>query len=304
MGQRTGYRVCRLGNFERIMLIDNSIELAIDIPAEGSLPSLDSMVALNDFDWAARHYLNATNYAYYRAGGGGEWTYRNNLEQYGGFRFRPQVLEDIGTVQDTLPTQILGYNFSAPFFIAPCARAGNAHPDGELNLAKAAAAEKILYSPSLFASKSIEDIYGAVPNATTPFFQQLYLSTSNLTEAAATVKRAEAVGAKALFLTVDSSADGNRHRAARWSVGSADTAFERFSWEYFQTIQNMTSLPLIPKGVQTVEAARKAVENGVKAIYISNHGGRQVDGAPSALEVVMELKEEAPEIFDQLEVGP
>lgn len=288
------------------MLIANnltSIEIALDIPAEGTLPSLDDMYALNDFDWAARHYLNATHYNFYRAGAGGEWSYRNNLESYGRFRFRPQVLEDIANVQDTLPTQILGHNFSAPLFIAPCGRGGYGHPDGELNLARAAAAEAILYVPSLHGTKSIEDIYAAASNATTPFFQQLYLPSANLTEAAEILKRVEAVGAKALFFTVDSAADGNRHRAARWSVRSSDSGWERYSWQYFQQIQNMTRLPLVPKGIQSVESARKAVQVGAKAIYISNHGARQVDGAPSALEVAMEIKEEAPEIFDQVEVG-
>ncbi|KAF1967674.1 FMN-linked oxidoreductase [Bimuria novae-zelandiae CBS 107.79] len=64
----------------------------------------------------------------------------------------------------------------------------------------------------------------------------------------------------------------------------------------------MTSLPIIPKGIQTVDDARLAVKNGVKAIYLSNHGGRQLDTTPSSLEVALEIYNEEPEIFKQVEV--
>jgi isopentenyl diphosphate isomerase/L-lactate dehydrogenase-like FMN-dependent dehydrogenase len=64
----------------------------------------------------------------------------------------------------------------------------------------------------------------------------------------------------------------------------------------------MTSLPIIPKGIQTVEDAREAVNQGVKAIFLSNHGGRQVDTSPSSLEVALEIYNEDPEVFQQIEV--
>jgi isopentenyl diphosphate isomerase/L-lactate dehydrogenase-like FMN-dependent dehydrogenase len=61
-------------------------------------------------------------------------------------------------------------------------------------------------------------------------------------------------------------------------------------------------LPIIPKGIQTVEDAREAVKNGAKAIFLSNHGGRQLDTSPSALEVALEIYQEEPKIFKQVEV--
>jgi isopentenyl diphosphate isomerase/L-lactate dehydrogenase-like FMN-dependent dehydrogenase len=155
--------------------------------------------------------MNASAYTYYRNGAAGEWSYRNNLEVFERFRLRPRVMVDITKIESTLPTTILGHKFSAPFFISPCARGGYAHPDGELNLVKGAAAGNILYMPALYASKSIEDIYAArVNNGSSPqvLFQQVYL-TDNDTETQQLFSRIEKAGPKAIMLTVDSAADGN-----------------------------------------------------------------------------------------------
>ena len=67
-------------------------------------------------------------------------------------------------------------------------------------------------------------------------------------------------------------------------------------------MRNQTDLPIVPKGIQTVEDAIIAVERKLPAIYISNHGGRQVDGSPSPLEVCLEINKRAPWVFEQIEV--
>lgn len=64
--------------------------------------------------------MSLTNYTYYRNGAAGEWSYRNNLEIFQRMRFRPRVMTMVDNIEDSLPTTILGYNFSAPFFISPC----------------------------------------------------------------------------------------------------------------------------------------------------------------------------------------
>lgn len=74
------------------------------------------------------------------------------------------------------------------------------------------------------------------------------------------------------------------------------------TWEEYHRLQNLTSLPLIPKGIMTVEDAQAAVQNGVKAIILSNHGGRQVDGSPSGLEIALEIHETDPDLFKKIEV--
>ena len=248
--------------------------------------------------------MNTSAYTYYRNGAAGEWSYRNNLEVFQRFRLRPRVMVDITKIESSLPTTILGHNFSAPFFISPCARGGYAHPDGELNLVKGAGAGNILYMPALYASKTIEDIYAArVSNQSAPqvLFQQVYL-TENDTETKQLFSRIEKAGSKAIVMTVDSAADGNRHRAARYGVGSADSSYSYLTWDLYHKLSNMTALPIIPKGIQTVDDARLAVANGVKAFMISNHGGRQLDTTPSSLEVALEIYNESPEIFKQVEV--
>ncbi|KAL1648375.1 hypothetical protein SLS58_002128 [Diplodia intermedia] len=266
----------------------------------GELPNITSIVGLPDFDYVARNYMNLSSYTYYRNGAAGEWSYRNNLEAYGRVRFRPRVLVDITKIEQTLPTTLLGRNVSAPFFISPCAKAGYAHEDGEVNFVKAAAAENILYVVSDFSSKSKDEIQAA-KKAGQVLWQQTYVQES-LDAVRTQLQTAEKAGFAGIVLTVDSAADGNRHRAARFGVGSADSSYTYFTWEYYQQLRNMTRLPIIPKGIMSVEDAQKAVELGAPAIYLSNHGGRQLDGSPSPLEVALEIHEQAPEIFKNTEV--
>lgn len=273
------------------------------IVANHSLPALKALAGLPDFDWAARNYMNRSDYTYYRNGASGEWSYRNNLEVYQRFRLRPRVMQDITKIESSLPTTILGHNFSAPFFISPCARAGYAHPDGELGLVKGAATGDILYMASLYSTKSMDDIYAArANNGSQVLFQQVYIDDPSPNVTQALFNKIEAAGAKAIVLTVDSPGDGVRHRAARDGKGSANSGYTLLTWEYYQELSKMTKLPIIPKGIQTVEDAREAVKQGVKAIFLSNHGGRQLDSSPSALEVALEIYNEEPEIFKQVEV--
>ncbi|VUC23041.1 unnamed protein product [Clonostachys rosea] len=267
---------------------DTGLEEVIGDTPKGSLPELKAMVGLPDFDWAARNYLPLQNYTYYRNGAAGESSYRNNLEVFGRYTFIPEVMNDITKIEDSLPTTILGHNFSAPFYISPCAYGFYGHPNGEANFVKGAAAGKILYIPSGYASLSIEEIHAAKAEGQV-VFQQLYLTTND-TEIQSLFDRSKAAGADALVFTVDAPIFGSRHRAAR------------LDWDYYHKLQNMTDLPIIVKGIMSVKDAKKAVENKVPAIILSNHGGRQLDGAPSALEVAIDIYKEAPEIFNQTEV--
>ncbi|KAK8073690.1 hypothetical protein PG994_004589 [Apiospora phragmitis] len=242
----------------------------------GSLPDIKDMVALNDFEWAARNALPVKNYTYYRNGAGGEWSYRNNLEVYNRYRFKPRTMVDITKVQDSLPTSILGHNFSAPFYISPCARADYAHPQAEINL------------PSLYSSLPMETIAeNAAENQT--LFAQLYIP-NNDTQTQALFDRAEKAGYKAIVWTIDSPGDASRQRAARFDVGSSNVELTRNTWEDLEKFRTMTKLPIMLKGVQTAAVAKAAIEHKVPAIVLSNHGGRNLDGSPSALEVAIEIR--------------
>lgn len=133
---------------------------------------------------------------------------------------------------------------------------------------------------------------------------KIYVS-DNTTENEALFRRIEDNGFKAMVLTVDSAGDRTRHRALRYVPDTTvvrDVAYRRMTWDFYQELQNLTSLPIIPKGIQTVEDARRAVDVGAPAIFLSNHGGRALDGSPSALEVAIEIHEEDPSIFREIEV--
>ncbi|KAL2754201.1 hypothetical protein ACRALDRAFT_1081332 [Sodiomyces alcalophilus JCM 7366] len=284
---------------------DTGIDAVLGDTPEGSLPDLDDLVGLPDFEWAARRYLPLANYTYYQNGAAGEWSARNNLEVFYRYLWRARQMTDVTGLPDTLQTTILGHNFSAPFFISPCARGANGHVDGELNLVRGAAAGGILYithrvKPSAYSSYTAEELFAAREEGQV-IFQQLYLNT-NITEDTETIRRMENAGADALVLTIDSSAGSNRHRAARFGAGSANTQLTPLTWDYYDQLKNITSLPIVLKGVTSVETAKKAVEHGAPAIVISNHGGRNLDGSPSALEILLEIHDQAPEILDQIEI--
>lgn len=152
-----------------------------------------------------------------------------------------------------------------------------------------------------YSSLPIEDIAAAaLPNQT--FFSQVYF-TLNDTQNRALIKRSEAAGAKAVVWSIDSPGSPDRQRAARYDVGSSNSgAFVRNTWEVYNQYRNWTTLPIVLKGIQNVADARAAVDHGVKAIILSNHGGRNLDGSPSSLETAIEIFNNDPEIFNQIEV--
>ncbi|RYO75012.1 hypothetical protein DL766_007820 [Monosporascus sp. MC13-8B] len=273
--------------------------------ARGTQPLLKDMRGIPDFEFAARNHLDDQKYSFYRTAAAGEWSYRNNLEIWSKVKFRPRHLTDVTKVNETLATSILGYNFSAPIFIAPAARGGYAHERGELNFAEATGEEDILYCAALYASKTIEEIASAKSSSTLNgpqvLFQQIY-TNGNLSVTWDIIRRAEESGAKAIVWTIDAPATSTRHRAARYDTTNSNAATSALTWDIYEQMKNHTSLPIIPKGISTVEDALAAVERGAPAIYISNHGGRQVDHSPSPLEIAYEIRRNAPEVFRRVEV--
>lgn len=326
---------------------------------EGTQPALKDMRGIPDFDFAARQKLNDMEYSFYRTASAGEWSYRNNLEIWSKVKFRARMLTDVTKVNETLATTILGYNFSAPVFIAPAARGGYADPErAELNFIEASGTENILYTRALYASKTIEELGAGLSNKTlngpqvtfqqvrpnlstffriqeasptsppnqkcsefkstsyakTPptariqYFFHVHANTiqiytnANLSVTWDAISRAEKAGAKALVWTIDAPSTSVRHRAARYDTTNANAVTSALTWDIYDQMKNRTQLPIIPKGISTVEDAIIAVNKGVKAIYISNHGARQLDHSPSPLEIAYEIRRNAPEVFQKVEV--
>lgn len=156
--------------------------------------------------------------------------------------------------------------------------------------------------PALYASLPIEQIAAAKPaNGSQVLMWQLY-AAANFSVLENNIRRAERAGAQALVLTVDAPGAPIRHRAARFGQGSANTELVSLTWDLYNRLKNTTRLPIIPKGIQNAEDAQIAVRNGAPAIYISNHGGRSLDGSPSSLEIALDIYENPPEVFTQTEV--
>ncbi|KAK7409087.1 hypothetical protein QQX98_008748 [Neonectria punicea] len=115
----------------------------------------------------------------------------------------------------------------------------------------------------------------------------------------------EDAGYKAIVLTVDSAGDRTAYRSRRLLPDtsiSRDPRYTFMTWDYYKELQAMTPLPIILKGIQTVEDAQMAIKVGAPAIFLSNHGGRSLDGSPSPMEIAWEIYQEDPDIFKKIEV--
>jgi isopentenyl diphosphate isomerase/L-lactate dehydrogenase-like FMN-dependent dehydrogenase len=118
------------------------------------------------------------------------------------------------------------------------------------------------------------------------------------------ISRMEAAGFKAIFLTVDNTGiNGIRTRQLRVSGLGGDTGHSAtFDFNALAAIQNMTKLPVVPKGIRSAADALQCLKLGFPAIYVTNHGGRTIDGAPTSVEILLDIRKNAPEVFEKMEV--
>ena len=275
-------------------------------PADPPL-ALDGIVRLADFEPLARERLQPAAWSYYAGGAWDEHSMRDSLASWSRYRLRPRVLVDVKTVE--LRTTLLGREVAMPFGIAPAALHGMAHADGECATARAAATAGVLQVVSTVASRSIEEVAAAAPGG--PRWFQLYAQRDRALSRDL-VQRAEAAGYEAIALTVDLPVLGYRDdilrvgfdpgrdayanipRRAVWD-GEIDEVLDMRSigltWDELATIRGWSSLPLVLKGILTAEDARLAVEHGAAGIWVSNHGGRQLDRVAAPIDVLAEVVE-------------
>jgi isopentenyl diphosphate isomerase/L-lactate dehydrogenase-like FMN-dependent dehydrogenase len=218
------------------------------------------------------------------------------------------MLVDVSEV--TTATSVLGTDVSMPLLVAPTAFQRMAHPDGELAMARGAAAAGTVMCLSTLATATIEDVAEASANGARWF--QLYWS-SDRGVVRDLLDRAAANGFTALVLTVDLPELGRRERDLRTgfeipeeisvpiflalaeSVGAISPtdinwAVDRsLAWRDLEWLRSVSSLPLLVKGILTAEDALLAVESGAEGVVVSNHGGRQLDGVAAALDALPEV---------------
>jgi 4-hydroxymandelate oxidase len=250
---------------------------------------------------------------YFVGGAGDERTLGLNREGFDRYVFLPRVLVDVSQVR--LATSVLGTEVSCPILLAPTAYQKLAHRDGEQATARAAGAAGVLMCASTMATYSLEAIAKA---ASGPLWFQLYAHPDRgLTEHF--VRRAEQAGYRALVLTVDTPRLGHRERdlrsayrppasleLANFAAEGIDIAWQHLpgrsrlaptlldaslTWKTIEWLRDLTSMPLVLKGVMRADDARRAVEAGISAVWISNHGGRQLDGAQATILALSEVVE-------------
>jgi 4-hydroxymandelate oxidase len=270
--------------------------------------------ALNcgDFERLARETLPEGTYAYFAGGAGDEVTLRDNVAAYARWQLRPRMLVDVS--EPCAPTTALGREVSMPLLVAPTAFHRLATPEGEFATARAAASVGTVMCLSTLATSTPAEVAAAAPDASR-WFQLYHFRDEGVTRSL--VEQAAEAGYEALVLTVDAPFAGRRERDFRTgftlppdvSVPSIAavlghdaqlTVQEVFAlvdpsitWRDLERISSLSDLPLLVKGVLTEEDGRLAVEHGAAGMVVSNHGGRQLDGVPAALDALPEVVEAA-----------
>jgi 4-hydroxymandelate oxidase len=250
------------------------------------------IVTVDDYEQIARARLPGEVYDYYAGGAGAEWTLRQNRVAFERWVLRPRVLAGVGA-RDT-STEILGTPVASPVLIAPWAFQGLAYPDGEVATARAAARAGTILVFSSTAAHRLEVVAAATDG---PKWFQLYVYRDRgFTRGM--LRRAKRAGFGAVMFTVDVPLLGNRERDLRNELAlpisgpGEELDFDpAISWDDLEWIREAAQVPLLIKGILTAEDARLAVEHGVDGIVVSNHGGRQVDGSPAALDALVEVVE-------------
>ncbi|WRT65320.1 uncharacterized protein IL334_002263 [Kwoniella shivajii] len=284
---------------------------------------LGEIIGLPDFDEAAKRSLTGKAWAYMSSGATDQFTLDLNRKAFNSILFRPRIMIDVD-VADTRTT-MLGQKTSLPIFISPAGMAKLAHPEGECLLAKGAGQCDIIQMISTNASAPLPDIINSRKSPEQSFFMQLYVDR-NRPKSEALIKKINDLGLKAIFVTVDAAAPGKREADERsraevevasgisggkissdnkgGGIGRSVGGFidPKLNWNDIAWLRKHTNLPIGLKGVQTVEDAMRAAEMGVEAIYLSNHGGRALDGSPPAMYTLLEINKICPEILKKCEV--
>ena len=267
---------------------------------------LDRCVNVADLEALARERLPRAAYDYYAGGAGDERTVTHNGAAFDRYVFLPRVLAGVGEIATA--TTLLGSPVTLPIALAPTAFHRLAHRDGECATARAAHAAGTLMTVSTMATVPLEEVAAATDG---PKWFQLYVYRDrSLTERL--VARAEAAGYRALVLTVDTPRLGCRERDARnrfqlprgmplanfaaeggtlssWDAHGSMAAYANaqidpsLTWVSIEWLRRVTSLPIVLKGVMHRDDATRGVEAGAAAIWVSNHGGRQLDSEQATL---------------------
>lgn len=287
-----------------------------------------NIVNLAELEEQVRPAMEEGAFGYIRSGAENEINLRSNSTSFDRKYIMPRILQGLESSDLNLATSLLGIELKTPIIQAPMAAQGLAHVEGEIATARGIAKSGSIFSLSTYGNKTIEEV--AEAGGDNPFFFQLYMSKNDAFNEF-TLKRAKESGAKAIILTVDSPVGGYREEDIRTDFkfplgmpnlevfaaqhddgsktgqGSGITeiyaqAKQAFTPDDINYVKELTGLPVIVKGVQSPSDARIAVKAGADAIWVSNHGGRQLDSGPASFDVLplvaKAVKKRVPIIFD------
>jgi 4-hydroxymandelate oxidase len=278
-----------------------------NVPADVPAPDAPgALVNVREFEAAAREVLDPVHFDYFAGGSQDEVTVRANERAFARIALVPRILRGAGTPR--LDVTVLGCDMSMPVLLAPTAFHRLAHPQAERATARAAAAAGVTMVAAMLSTVAIEDVAAEARKTAADIepslWFQLYVQPDlGFTEAI--VRRAETAGCRALVVSVDSPALGRRERDDRndfhqlppglrcenlrdlragepGDVRQVDLSPE-ISWSHIAWLRDTTDLPIVLKGVLHPGDARLAVDNGVDALIVSNHGGRQLDTTPATI---------------------
>lgn len=274
---------------------------------------------IDDLEKRAAAIIPQGGFDYIYGGADTEKTMHDNIECFDKVDIYPRVLT--GVDMPDISTSILGIDISLPVIVAPAAAHGLAHISAEAGSARGAAASGTIMSVSNYASSTLAEIAAAGNGA--PQWFQLYLSKDDEFNRQI-VRHAEELGYRAIILTVDAPIGGNRIRDAKnnfkfplalpnvaqksgptkgQGIGKIFAAAQNKLTPYdVIRVKGMTNLPVIVKGIQHPDDAEIAIAAGADAIWVSNHGGRQLDGSFCAFDVLSDVarrvNKRVPIIFD------
>jgi lactate 2-monooxygenase len=273
-----------------------------------------------EWEEKAKKILPAGPFGFLQSGAGDEMTLGQNREAFCAYDILPRVLRDVSNVD--LTVELLGQTLSMPVLLAPVGYQGVFHPEMEIGSMKAAAEAGIPFAASTVTTASLEEIAAAAPEGGKWF--QLYWS-NNRSLTASMVKRAERAGYQAIVVTVDTGLLGwrkqdyrNGYSPLKLLKGAAnyiqDPVFREMvpdyseahireailesihhpnlTWDDLSFLREQTSLPIVIKGILHPADAKQAVDLGFDAIVVSNHGGRQLDGAAASLRALPAVVEQ------------
>ena len=239
---------------------------------------------------AARRNLTQDVWDYLSGGSESETTMRRNRLGFDSLALRPRVCVDVSKIDTS--TTFLGQKLRIPVMMAPIGSLQTITPEGGVAVAKAAAEFGTMNFVSSVTQPSLEEIAASTNH---PKIFQLYIR-GGLDWCEEILERVKKAGYMALCLTVDTAHYSRRERQMmnRWLPPSKRLESQRIyqamvTWEMMAAIKKIANMPFILKGVATAEDAKIAVDHGVDVVYVSNHGGRQLDQGRGTMDILPEV---------------